>query len=68
MNFGTDFADLGTLIAVVAHSQIVVAMPAADCRFADHRALPEGFGDVDVAMLEWIAAEGRRLGRQIAQH
>lgn len=43
------------LAAVVAHSQIVVARLAkpAPC-------LPAGFDDTDVAVLEWIAAEGRR--------
>jgi len=25
--------------------------------------LPAGFDDVDLAVLDWIAAEGRRLGR-----
>lgn len=46
-----------TLAAVIAHSQIVIALPAkpAPC-------LPAGFDDTDVAMLEWIVAEGRRAG------
>jgi hypothetical protein len=28
-------------------------------------ALPDGFGETDIAILEWIAAEGRRLGRRV---
>ena len=46
---------LDALAAVIAHSQIVVAEPV--------RALPAGFDDLDVAILEWIAAEGRSAGR-----
>jgi hypothetical protein len=40
---------------VIAHSQIVVAQP--------YRAvsnLPAGFDYADIAVLDWIAAEGRR--------
>jgi hypothetical protein len=29
-------------------------------------ALPAGFDDVDAAILAWIAAEGRRIGRGYA--
>jgi hypothetical protein len=46
---------LEILIAAIARSPIVVAQPAA--RF------PAGFDEVDVAILDWIAAEGRRIGR-----
>lgn len=68
MNIGAEISDLGTLVAVIAHSQIVVAPPAADrLRRAEHRHLPAGFGEVDIAVLEWIAAEGRRVGRAIAR-
>jgi hypothetical protein len=68
VNIGTEFPDLGTLAAVIAHSQIVVAAPAMDRRpTTEHRSLPAGFGDVDVAVLEWIAAEGRRVGRELAR-
>jgi hypothetical protein len=51
-----------TLAAVIAHSQIVVPAPAAPVR-----SLPAGFDDVDIAILDWIAAEGRRLGRDFAR-
>jgi hypothetical protein len=53
--------DLETLTAVIAHSQIVVAKPAA--RMAKRR-LPGGFEAADVAILDWIAAEGRRVIRR----
>jgi hypothetical protein len=67
---GTNSPDIDTLaavLAVVAHSQIVVAAPkregAAKCQ-----SLLAGFDEVDIAVLEWIAAEGRRLGRGLARH
>jgi hypothetical protein len=47
------YTDLDTLSAVIARSQIVVARPPC-------RRLPAGFDDVDIAILNWIAAEGRR--------
>jgi hypothetical protein len=40
-----------TLVAAIARSPIVVARPASR--------LPCGFGDMDVAILSWIAAEAR---------
>jgi hypothetical protein len=48
------YTDLETLAAVIARSQIVVA-GRTPCR-----RLPAGFDEVDVAILDWIAAEGRR--------
>jgi hypothetical protein len=48
--------DLATLTAVIAHSQIVAG------RSFRIRRLPAEFDDVDVAILDWIAAEGRRAG------
>jgi hypothetical protein len=44
-----------TLVAAITHSPIVMARAAAR--------LPDGFEDVDVAILDWIATEGRRIGR-----
>ena len=53
------YADLETLAMVIARSQIVVArFGAAPAR------LPAGFDEVDVVILDWIAAEGRRAGRR----
>lgn len=69
MNIGRKFSDLDIIVAVITHSQIVVTTSAARSRpFTDYPPLPFGFGEVDVAMLEWIAAEGRRVGRAIACH
>ena len=48
------FADVETLAAVIAHSQIVVAAP--------RRRLPAGFDEVDIAILDWIVAETRYVG------
>ena len=66
---GTEFSDLATIAAVIAHSQIVVtALAAHHGPFAERPPLPAGFDEVDAAVLEWIAAEGRRIGRAIARH
>ena len=43
--------DLSTLTVTIAHSQIIVTL-AATQRF------PAGFDDQDIAVLQWIAAEG----------
>jgi hypothetical protein len=52
-----DPVDLAALVAVIAHSQIVV--PEA---VRSGRSLPDDFDDVDVAMLNWIVADSRREG------
>ena len=49
------------LVTMVAHSQIVVAQPAKPTPD-----FPAGFDEVDISILEWIAAEGRRVGRTSA--
>ena len=51
-----------TLAAVIANSQIVIAADDVSAR-----RLPAGFDDVDFAVLEWNAEEGRRLGRNFAR-
>jgi len=53
--------DVETLAAVIARSQIVVARVVARSRMS--RRLPAGFDEADVAILDWIAAEGRRVRR-----
>ena len=53
------YSDLETLTAVIAHSQIIAVAPSL------RRPLPAGFDATDVAILEWIAAEGRRAGRSL---
>jgi hypothetical protein len=49
------------LAAMIAHSQIVVAQPA---KSAPH--FPAGFDEVDISILDWIAAEARRVGSTLA--
>jgi hypothetical protein len=58
MATSTDRPDLETLAAVIARSPIVVAGPALRLAL-----LPAGFDEVDLVILGWIAAEGRRIGR-----
>jgi hypothetical protein len=48
------------LSAVIAHSQIVVMLPDATVQ-----RLPANFDAVDITVLEWIAAEGRRLAARL---
>jgi hypothetical protein len=48
---------LPMLSAAIAHPQIVVMLPDA----ATVPRLPANFDAVDIAILEWIAAEGRQL-------
>ena len=56
-----DTLTLETLAAVIAHSQIVVAqIVVAKSRKRRSRQLPAGFDETDVAVLDWIVAEGRR--------
>ncbi len=61
MPIGEQQVELATIAAVIAHSQIVVPPPAV------RRRLPAGFDAVDVAILDWIAAEGRRAGRSFVR-
>jgi len=49
--------DLDTLADVISRSQIKV--PATG---VIETGLPAGFDEADIAILEWIAAEGRRTG------
>ena len=51
------FPDLETLATVIARSPIVVRRAVA------RRRLPAGFEDLDLAILDWIAAEGARARR-----
>ncbi len=49
---------LETLVAIIAHSQIVVVQPAKPAS-----RLPAGYDEVDISILDWIAAQGQRVGR-----
>jgi hypothetical protein len=57
-----DFADLAAIASAIERSQIVFRRILAWPPFRVVRRfdLPAGFDDVDVAILEWIAAESRR--------
>jgi len=52
--------DLETLVAAIAHSPIIVAAPPPP-----RRRLPAGYDEVDVVILDWIAAEGRRVAADL---
>ena len=59
MKPGSD-SPIETLAAVIAHSQIVVAQPHSPMP-----SLPGDFDGADIAVLDWIAAEGRRVSRRL---
>ncbi len=62
---------LATLVAVIARSQIVVAQRAEKAEKEEQEEKPEktgplfpaGFDAVDIAILDWIAVDSRRLSR-----
>jgi hypothetical protein len=56
---------LATLAAAIARSQIVVSAPPAPP--ARRVRLPDGFDEIDLAILDWIAAEGRRTARRLVR-
>jgi hypothetical protein len=56
---GREHSVLETILALIGRSPIAVPKPLTD--------LPAGFTEVDVAVLDWIAAEGR-IGRHHALH
>ena len=63
---GDQNADLGTIMTAIAHSPIIVVAAG----FASRRlrpALPDGFGDADIAILDWIAREVRRAGHSLVR-
>ncbi len=64
MNHNAERSDLDTLIAVIACSQIVVAGSAM--AYCPVSGLPDGYGEVEIVVLRWIAAEGRRVARALA--
>jgi hypothetical protein len=58
-----DATKVAVITAAIANSQIVCAWPHGPAQ-----PLPAGFDEVDIAILEWIATEGRRAGRGFAPH
>ena len=53
---------LETLVAMIAHSQIVVVQPAKPAS-----RLPAGYDEADISILDWIAAQGQRVGRSFVR-
>lgn len=49
---------LETIAAVIARSQIVVVKPLK------LKQLPNGFEKIDIAILDWIAADARQRGHR----
>jgi hypothetical protein len=58
-----DLDDLATIAAVIACSQIVVRETPARRRLPDAQELPDGYDEIDLVILEWIATEARRANR-----
>lgn len=58
----TNYPGLDTLRAFIAHSQILLPE-----RARGKPRLPAGFDEVDIAILDWIAAQGRRASRSLAR-
>jgi hypothetical protein len=63
----TSYCGLDRIIAVIARSPIVISGLCSAEPGARLAALPDHFDEVDLAILEWIAAEGRRIGRNVAR-
>jgi hypothetical protein len=62
-----NFPNIEALVLFIARSEIVVqAEPRPVMSAARLRLLPAEFDQVDVTILEWIAAEGRRARRLMA--
>ena len=57
---GRERSLLEAILALIGRSPIAFAKPAVD--------LPAEFTTVDLAVLEWIATEGRRISRGYAPH
>ena len=57
---GQELSLLAAIWALIGCSPIIVPKPVAG--------LPDGFTEIDAAVLEWIAAEGRHIGRGSYAH
>ncbi len=67
MTTGGKFPDIEALVLFIARSEIVVqAEPRPAMSAGRLRLLSAGFDEVDVTILEWIAAEGRCVRRFMA--
>ena len=54
---------LETFVAIIAHSQIVVVVQPAK----PASRLPAGYDEADISILDWIAAQGQRVGRSFVR-
>jgi hypothetical protein len=63
----TTYCGLNRILAVIARSSIVVSHVCSAEPGARLAALPDHFDKVDLAILDWIAAEGRRIGCNVAR-
>jgi hypothetical protein len=64
----TTYSGLDLIVAVIARSPVVLS----DLRSAEAgvrlAGLPDRFDDVDLAILDWITAEGRCVGRKVLRN
>jgi hypothetical protein len=60
MKPGNSSPTIEMISAVIAHSQIVIAQPRRPAA-----TLPAGYDYADIAVLDWIALEGGRLGQSL---
>ena len=66
MAISSKCADLASIIAVIERSQIAIAgVSICPVRFCHRFDLPVSFEAVDVAVLDWIVAEGFRATRVV---
>jgi hypothetical protein len=63
----TTLTDFDLIAAVIARSPIVFSNLCSAEPGVRLAGLPDRFDDVDLAILDWITAEGRRIGRNIAR-
>ena len=61
----TTYCGLDRIVAVIGRSPIVVSHVCSSA--ARLAALPDHFDKVDLAILDWLAAEGRRIGRHVVR-
>lgn len=64
----TTYSGLDLIVAVIAHSPLILSDLAAAKRGVRLAGLSDRFDDVDLAILDWLSAEGRRIGRKVALH
>ena len=64
----TTYCGPDRIVAVIARSPIVVSRLCTAEPGARLAALPDYFDEVDLAILDWIAAEGCRIGRNVARN